>query len=203
LKLQIFPRAGRLSARKLVAFGLGASDHPFPKMSAHDQGSGPRSNRYSENRFTNWAEYEPWWLEVQAVFKRFDGKIAKHPEFPKIIEFEPIEGFVRPCVGTQVEAQLRTLPGETLTDLRAVFILSGTKKQLRSWKRSTCFYGHYWRCCVFLHPYPFKPRLDLDRLRRFYIRNVLVHEVGHHVDLHNTIRNDRERFAEQFVRTNW
>jgi len=48
-------------------------------MSAHSNGSGPRSNSYSENRFTNWSEYEPWWLEVQAVLKRFDGKIAKRP----------------------------------------------------------------------------------------------------------------------------
>lgn len=41
-------------------------------MSANNNGSGPRSNRYSEDRFTNWSEYEPWWLEVQSVFKRFD-----------------------------------------------------------------------------------------------------------------------------------
>lgn len=76
-------------------------------MSAHNNGSGPRSNRYSENRFTNWSEYEPWWLEIHAVFRRFDDKIAKKPEFPKIIELEPLDGFIRPCSAQEVEAQLR------------------------------------------------------------------------------------------------
>ncbi len=47
-------------------------------MSAHSNGSGPRSNSYSKNRFTNWSEYEPWWLEVQAVFKEPLNK-AKNP----------------------------------------------------------------------------------------------------------------------------
>jgi hypothetical protein len=52
-------------------------------MSAHNQGSGPRSNSYSGSRFTNWAEYKPWWLEIQTVFKRFDGRIAKKTGIPK------------------------------------------------------------------------------------------------------------------------
>src|SRR3954463_7326776 len=102
-------------------------------MSGHTNGSGPRSNKYSENRFTNWADYQPWWLEVQAVFKRFDGKIAKHPRFPKVIQLAPFEGFIRPCWAKDVETQLDRCPAEFIEDLRAVFILSGTRKQLQSW----------------------------------------------------------------------
>ena len=169
-------------------------------MSAHSNGSGPRSNAYSGNRFTNWSEYEPWWLEVQAVFKRFDGKIAKRPAFPRIIELPPLDGFIRPCSAGEVEAQLTSCPPEFLKGLRAVFILSGTTKQLKSWGRATTFYGHYWRSCVFLHAYPFG-RADLIALRRFYIRSVLMHEIGHHLDRRNTMREDRERFADQFART--
>ena len=169
-------------------------------MSAHNNGSGPRSNRYSENRFTNWSEYEPWWLEIQAVFKRFDGKIAKRPSFPKIIELPRLEGFITPCSAREVEAQLRSCSPEFLTGLRAVFILSGTTKQLKSWGSATTFYGHYWRSCVFLHAYPFG-RTDLDSLRRFYLRNVLMHEIGHHLDGWNIARKDRERFAEEFAKT--
>ena len=167
-------------------------------MSAHNNGSGPRSNRYSEDKFTNWAEYEPWWLEIQAVFKRFDGKIAKRPAFPKIIEFEPLEGFMRPCTAREVESQLMRCPSEFLKGLRAVFILPGTQKQLKRWGRDGTFYGHYWRSCVFLHPCP-QGRADLDWLRRFYLRDVLMHELGHHLDLQNTTRKDRERFAEEFA----
>ena len=169
-------------------------------MSAHSNGSGPRSNRYSEDRFTNWSEYEPWWLEVQAVFKRFDGKIAKRPAFPKIIELECLEGFVRPCTARDVEAQLMSCSPDFLKGLRAVFILPGTKQQLKSWRRSMAFCGHYWRSCVFLHAYPFG-WADLVWLRRFYLRNVLMHEVGHHVDSRNITTRDREQFAERFAKT--
>jgi hypothetical protein len=167
-------------------------------MSANNNGSGPRSNRYSEDRFTNWSEYEPWWLEVQAVFKRFDGRIAKRPAFPKTIGLEPLEGFIRPCTAKEVEAQLRSCSPEFLKGLRAVFILSGTRKQLKSYNPSTAFYGHYWKCCEFLHAYPFG-RADLNWLHRFYLRDVLMHEIGHHLDLLNTTRKEREHFAEQFA----
>jgi hypothetical protein len=169
-------------------------------MSSHNNGSGPRSNSYSENKFTNWSEYEPWWLEIQAVFKRFDGRIAKKPVFPKIIEMTPLEGFIRPCSGREVEAQLMSCAPDFLKGLRAVFILPGTTKQLRSWGRKTAFYGHYWRSCVFLHAYPFG-RASLDSLRRFYLRDVLMHEIGHHVDSRNIKEKDRELFAERFART--
>lgn len=169
-------------------------------MNAHNNGSGPRSNSYSQNRFTNWSEYEPWWLEVQATFKRFDGKIAKRPAFPRVIELEPLEGFIRPCRAGDIEAQLAKCPTEFLMGLRAVFILSGTTKQLKSWRRRRAFYGQYWRSCVFLHAYPFG-RADLHWLRRFYVCDVLMHEIGHHVDVGNVGKKDRERFAEEFART--
>jgi hypothetical protein len=169
-------------------------------MSANNRGSGPRSNRYSEDRFTNWSEYEPWWLEVQAVFKRFDGRIAKRPTFPKIIELAPLEGFLRPCTAQEVEAQLNSCPPDFLKGLRAVFILSGTRKQLKSWRDSTAVHGTYWRRCVFLHAFP-SGRADLNWIHRFYLRNVLMHEVGHHVDLRNKTTKDREQFAERFART--
>ena len=169
-------------------------------MNAHSNGSGPRSNSYSENRFTNWSEYEPWRLEIQAVFKRFDGKIAKRPAFPKIIELPILDGFIKPCSAGEVESQLTRCSPDFLEGLRAVFILSGTKKQLKSWGSATTFYGHYWRKCVFLHAYPFG-RSELVSLRRFYLRNVLMHEIGHHLDTRNITRKDREKFANQFAST--
>lgn len=167
-------------------------------MSAHSNGSGPRSNRYSENRFTNWSAYRPWWLEVQAVFKRFDGKIAKQPAFPKIIDLPPLDGFIHPCAAQEVEAQLANCPKQFLKNLRAVFILSGTTKQLQSWGNMTSFLGHYYNRCVFLHAYPFG-RSDLHSLRRFFLRDVLMHEIGHHVDTWNESYEDREKFAEDFA----
>jgi len=175
---------------------LRGKDH----MSAHSNGSGPRSNSYSENRFTNWSEYGPWWLEVQSVFKRVDRRIANRPAFPKIIELPPLTGFVKPCSASEVESQLLNCPSELLKGLRAIFILSGTVKQLKSWGCTATFCGHYWNRCVFLHAYPFG-RAELVSLRRFYLRNVLMHEIGHHLDTWNLAPKDRERFAEQFART--
>lgn len=168
-------------------------------MSAHSQGSGPRSNSYSENRFTNWAEYEPWWLEIQAIYKRFDNKIAKRPVFPKIIELPPLDGFVKPCTAREIETQLSRCPGEFVKGLRAIFILSGTKKQLKSWGQATTFSGHYWMNCIFLHPYP-HGRENLNWARRYYLRDVLMHEIGHHVDTWNETHELREKFAEDFAR---
>lgn len=170
-------------------------------MSAHHGSSGPRSNSYSQNRFTNWSEYEPWWLEVQAVYRRFNGKIAKNPSFPKVIELEPLEGFIRPCFAAQIEAKLRSCQPEFIKELRAIFVLAGTRKQLKSSNGSTFFYGHYWRCCVFLHAYPFTGRTNLNWLRTFYLDDVLMHEIGHHVDVSNTSVKDRERFANRFTKT--
>jgi hypothetical protein len=135
---------------------------------------------------------------MQAVFKRFDGRIAKRPAFPKIIQLEPLKGFIKPCTAKEVEAQLTSCSPDFLKGLRAVFILSGTVKQLKSWRGAPWFYGHYWNSCVFLHAYPFG-RADLNWLRRFYLRDVLMHEIGHHLDLHNVTRKDRERFAEEFA----
>jgi hypothetical protein len=168
-------------------------------MSAHNNGSGPRSGMYSEERFTNWSAYEPWWLEIQAVFKRFDGRIAKRPAFPKIIELEPLSGFIRPCSSKEVEAQLMNCDPDFLKGLRAIFILAGTRKQLASWNNAMPYYGHYWRSCVFLHAYAFG-RAELVSLRRFYLRDVLMHEIGHHLDLKNITRKDRKRFATQFAK---
>jgi hypothetical protein len=167
-------------------------------MIPQSNGSGPRSNIYSENRFSNWSEYEPWGLEVQAVFKRFDGKIARRPAFPKIIELPTMAGFIPPCSAGEVKAQLASCPVEFVKGLRAIFILSGTTKQLKSWGRATTFYGHYWSSCVFLHAYPFG-RSELISLRRFYLRDVLMHEIGHHLDTRNQTRKDKERFADQFA----
>ena len=108
-------------------------------------------------------------------------------------------GFIRPCSAREVEAQLTNCPAEFIKGLRAVFILPGTKRQLKSWGTATTFYGHYWNRCVFLHAYPFL-RAELVSLRRFYLRNVLMHEIGHHLDTRNLPYKDRELFAQRFAR---
>jgi len=41
--------------------------------------------------------------------------------------------------------------------------------------------------------------LDMGTLRAFYLGDVLMHELGHHVDLHNVRPQSREKFANWFA----
>jgi len=79
--------------------------------------------------------------------------------------------------------------------------LAGTQKQLKSWNSSVTTYGHYWRSCVFLHAYPSgQDGFNLTSLREFFIRDVLVHEIGHHVDQRRySTTKERESFADAFA----
>ena len=43
-------------------------------------------------------------------------------------------------------------------------------------------------------------QFDTPTLRTFYLRDVLIHELGHHVDSWNSGFADREKYAEWFVR---
>src|SRR4051794_33905206 len=120
-------------------------------MSAHFQSSGPRSNAYSESKFTNWTLYDPFFAEIRTAHKRFDSRLPKHPSFPRIVALAPLApDFIHACKLDEIERRIRRIPSEHLVGLRAVFLLSGTRKQERSWKSSLGCYGCYWRECVFL-----------------------------------------------------
>ena len=172
-------------------------------MSAHFQSSGPRSNAYSESKFTNWTVYDPFFAEARAALKRFDGKIPRIPAFPHVLVRKPqTPDFIHACTRVDVKARLEQMPQNVRKDLRAVFLLAGTRKQEKSWWSKLGCYGMYWNSCVFLFPHPFHlPRgYTLDDLRRFYLENVLVHEVAHHLDRERiSDRKAKENFAHAYV----
>jgi len=170
-------------------------------MSAFNHGSQSRANAYSENRCSNFTSFDPWWSEIQKVYERFDKKIARCPDFPKVVELPPSAGFLAPCHKKQIEAKLETFAEGLLTGLRAIFILPGTKKQLRAWNSSPTCYGQYWNSCVFLHAHPVNlGTFNLDSLRDFFLHDVLVHEIGHHLDdRKSATTKESETFAETFV----
>jgi hypothetical protein len=63
-----------------------------------------------------------------------------------------------------------------------------------------------WRSCVFLcaHPFNLGSRYTSDDLRDFYLDDVLVHEVAHHIDrkrLHDP--QAKEAFAHAYVQKQW
>lgn len=172
-------------------------------MSAHFQSSGPRSNAYSGSKFTNWTVYDPFFAEARAALKRFDERLSSVPAFPHVIVLRPqLADFIHACTRTEVRARLERIPAASRQGLRAVFLLAGTRKQQKAWSSSLGCYGIYWNSCVFLcaHPFNLRSGYTLDHLRRFYLDNVLVHEVAHHIDRERiTDKKAKESFAHAFV----
>jgi hypothetical protein len=171
-------------------------------MSAHHQSSGPRGNAYSESKFTNWTRYDPFFAEVRGVYKRFDSRLPDQPAFPRVIALAPLApDFMHACKSHEIEHRLRLMPGDQLSGLRAVFLLSGTRKQQLSWHSSLGCYGMYWRACVFICAHPFGLGYHyVDEIRDFYLNDVLIHELAHHVDRRRASDHDtKEGFAHAFV----
>jgi hypothetical protein len=171
-------------------------------MIAHFQSSGPRSNAYSESKFTNWALYDPFFAEARSAYKRFGDRLASQPAFPRVVALPPLApDFIHPAKRTEVLQRLHRMPPEHLVGLRAVFLLAGTRKQQRSWRTSLGCYGIYWRDCVFLCAHTFHlGDHNLDSIRALYLDDVLVHEVAHHVDRFRAADHDtKEGFAHAFV----
>ena len=172
-------------------------------MSAHFQSSGPRSNAYSESKFTNWTLYDPFFMEARAALKRFDERISQAPKFPHVIAIKPqTPDFIHACTRAEIKVRLERIPQVSRKDLRAVFLLAGTRKQEKSWWSKLGCYGMYWNSCVFLcaHPFQLPNGYTLDNLRNFYLDDVLVHEVAHHIDRERiSDRKTKENFAHAYV----
>ena len=150
----------------------------------------------------NWVVYDPFFAEARAAYKRFDDRLPLQPAFPRVIALSPLSpDFIHPVKRTEVEHRLRAMPPKHLVGLRAVFLLGGTRKQQRSWTSSLGCYGSYWRACVFLCAHPFELGYhNRDSIRDFYLDDVLVHEVAHHIDRHRRVAYDtKEGFAHAFV----
>ena len=168
--------------------------------------SGPRSNAYSVSKFTNWTAYDPFFAEARIALKRYDSTIPKSPKRPRVIVLpNPCNDFIQPCSVAEVLWKLTSLPPESIAGLRAIFILAGTRKQEKSWHGSLMCYGCYWRNCVFLHAVPWSvAAANRDAWKNFYLHDVLVHEIGHHVDRErDNPGSDKEAFAYAYVERDW
>jgi hypothetical protein len=170
-------------------------------MSAHFQSSGPRSNAYSESKFTNWTVYDPFFAEARAALKRFDESIPEVPKFPHVIAIRPqIVDYFHACTRAEIIGRLKQMPPQLIEGLRVVFLLAGTRKQQTCWRGNLGCYGSYWRSCVFLNALPYNGRCNPDDWRKFYLDDVLVHEVAHHIDRdRDGNKKAKEGFAYAFV----
>ncbi|SRR6266446_3701029 len=171
-------------------------------MSVLSHSSGPRSNAYSESKLTNWTEFDPFFAEARTALKRFDARIPKEPAFPHVVILRPqLSDFIYACSRADVTARLGKMPPASVQGLRAVFLLAGTRKQERSWQSRLGCYGIYWSPCVFLCAHPFYlGSFNRDSLRDFYLDEVLVHEIAHHVDRQRMgSKQAKEAFAHAYV----
>lgn len=160
-----------------------------------------RSNLYSRSRSADRPAYNPFYAEGIAAWRRHAGRLENAPAFPRIIALPPAPGFLHPCTQEEVAARLASMPPAHLAGLRAVFLLSGRRKQVRSWYSDLACHGFYWNDCVFLCAHPLDTRdRTLDALRAYYLDDVLVHEVAHHIDRDRDAPDEKkENFANGFV----
>lgn len=211
-------------------------------MSGLKRGSGERSNSYSESKYTNWSQYNPFDLEISVLPKNLHPtiEIVAGKGVVPIYVRDLHADFIRPVEAEDVRELLSRVPSNFLHSLDGVYLLGGTSKQIRTAKkllRYGCYsrqYSRYGRGQIYLHAFPRqwlsdywkqrpKPtiveqytrmgaewkqdssgwRLEFNEssLRRFYLFNVLLHELGHHVDkrVWNRDSKSAERYAEWFA----
>ena len=190
-----------------------------------------RSNMYSKSKYTNWSPFDPFSLETEAPAKNPPSLVVEVGEGFPIFVRELHPGFVRPVEAACVHELLSRVPADFLAGLDSVTILGGTSKQLKSHlvRYGTYCPGriflHAFKARIMSQYWGRKPkpsyveeyrragaewrrvgsgwRLEFttESLRQFYLYDVLLHELGHHVDDRAwTSSVDRaERFAEWFA----
>jgi len=206
-------------------------------MSGVKRSSGRRSNIYSESKYTNWSEYDPFDLEISTLPDRLKSELKIEigsvliPIYVRNLHSE----FIHPVSAEDVKKILSKVPSKLLNSLEGIYLLGGTSKQLKASKKHFQ-YGCYQSRRIYLYAFPRwmlveywgtlpKPTtvkeyesmgakwkqdesggwwLEFDRLslRRFYLFDVLLHELGHHTDKRVWSRDNKsaEGYAEWFAR---
>ncbi len=202
------------------------------KQSTNNQGT--RSNMYSESKFTNWARFDPIGSAIEKFYFKHSEELEKCPKEPAYFKEKLHSEFLMPVTIYELKTQFQKIPQEFTSGIRGIFLLGGSRKQLKAcWSKLFCF-GTYWLDCIFILPYP-KERMEInfktspsphilndykrvgakvtnstkggvtvsyseENLKAFYLRDVFVHEIGHHVDKSfSKHRNKKEGFAEWFA----
>ena len=101
------------------------------------QGSGERSNSYSESKYTNWTRYDPYWSEAMSActMEKPAATVKRgidQNDLPIYARSDVHREFIRPISIKDVKEVLEKVPTEFLSGLRAVYLLRGTAKQAKS-----------------------------------------------------------------------
>ena len=194
---------------------------------------GVRSGGWSQSKWTNSNKFDPGGTEINNVISKFYNRIYRNPNLT-IIVLPTHPAFLIPLDEISIRKTLEAVPKKFTISLAAVIVLSGSKKQEKTF-RSFFAYGRYAANVIFIHPFPKKymdlkykalPKpsvlsdyeragakvtpegkqwciqFDEESLKQFYLRDVLLHELGHHVDAENfrfKSGKKAEGFAEWFA----
>lgn len=193
--------------------------------------SGPRSNIYSSSKFSNWSRYNPWDMEIDKAIQRLPKSSSK----PQIHKFPVHSDFMMPLEITDVEAAIEKLGPGLTDGIEVILLLAGTTRQKSFRRGARFGLYYVVRGLIAIHAFPkhlqtmhfkrglspavqqeyvragaiFKSPdtaiLDDAAVRRFLLDDVLLHEIGHHLDRHNFARKSSrkiEGFAEWFATEN-
>jgi hypothetical protein len=147
----------------------------------------------------------------------------------RIFERSLAPRFLRPFTATDVAGVLSSIPPDSLEQLAGVYLMGGTAKQERSraptygmyWENQIFLFPvpaqrlvkgwfcssnraelqRYLACGAVLRSARrgVTVQFDDESLRRFYLSEVLLHEVGHHVDRNRRSAKAAERYADWFA----
>jgi hypothetical protein len=136
----------------------------------------------------------------------------------------PGPGFVHVLTETDISTRLAELPAALLANLHCIVLPRMTRK-----RKLFNVYGMQWNETIYLYPMTADLRVEglvlgadymaeaqqfgaiVDKdagviqwtpetIKRYYLENILIHELGHTLDRKNSSRKDREAYAEHFAR---
>ena len=193
--------------------------------------SGPRSNAYSASKYSNWSRYNPWDMEIDSALQRLPKKAGGL----QIVKFSVHADFIMPLEIGDVEKALADLGPDAIQDLDIILLLSGTTRQKNFGRGARFGLYSPNRALIAIHAFPKKLQtmqfkrglspavqheyvrtgavfnspdtvtLDEAAVRRFLLDDVLLHEIGHHLDRYNFASKSSKKaegFAEWFATEN-
>lgn len=192
---------------------------------------GIRSGSWSKSKYTNLRSADPWDLEVSVALAKIEQKLSAH-EGILFQQLRTHPSFVSPLKLFDVKAVVGRLPAKFVHKLEAIVLLGGTNKQLKSSRLTYGVYfsnkifihafpkkrletvycsipkpsilNEYRRAGAIMekHGAGIRLRFDREALKKFFERDVLMHEIGHHVDranLDSKSHKKAEGFADWFA----
>jgi hypothetical protein len=121
------------------------------------KGSGQRSGLYSESKFTNWRDFDPYEEEIGRLAYKTKATMTYETalgDHIAIICCDTHSKFVQPVTSDDVYELLSHIPPEYLADLTKICLLGGTNKQDRVASGSLFHYGSYRFNTIYLNAFP-------------------------------------------------